>query len=707
MACSDHVLLGTDFLRAAEVSIDFATGKVTCFGVPVHQAPVTVCRCVVQSDTVDDRILEEDVLYPKPSHQQKQQVQLGHLPQDKQDQVKKVLDKYDVFTREGMELGHIDVIKHDIKLCDEPKKKKVYPVPPALREVVADQVQDMLKKGVIRECQSPYASPILLVKKKGTDEYRFCTDFRELNRCTEKDCFPLPRIESLLPSVGTEKCWFSQLDQTAAYWQVKLEEDAQLKTAFLTEGGQYCYQTLAFGMCNGPATYQRLMTKVLKDLMHKSVVVYLDDALLYTKTFEEHVKLLDEVCSRLAKYGIRLNPRKCSFAQKEVKFLAHIITEGCIRPAESHVEAISKYKKPTTKTEALRFLGMVGYFRHLIPRFSVRAAPLTDLTRGEKFEWTEAADNAFKDLCEAISSHPVVRSADSSLPFRVTTDACSRGWGATLSQVTGSEEYVVAYASGKWTPTEEKYPTTQQELLAIIRAVHRFRYFLTGTKFTVITDHQALKWLWSLQEPSGRLARWILYLSQFDLHIEHRPGADIPHADALSREAVSVETPVRYTQTEDEDARRKEQSEDAEDGVHLQMGTLHEATREDVTLQLVMACLEAGGDPPDDASGEVVFYLRDREYLCVKDSLILRQTVDSRSPQVLVPSALREEVIRLAHDIPMSAHFGVNRTLARLTPHYYWFNMISMINMIMINMINMINRFNIARTVGRVPLVHV
>ena len=288
--------------------------------------------------------------------------------------------------------------------------------------------------------------------------------------------------------------------------------------------------------------------------------------------------------------------------------------------------------------------------------------------------WTEAADGAFKDLCEAVSSHPVVRPADSSLPFRVTTDVCARGWGVTLSQVTGSEEYVVAYASGKWTSAEEKYPTTQQELLAIIRAVHRFRYFLTGTKFTVITDHQALKWLWGLQEPSGRLARWILYLSQFDLHIKHRPGADISHADALSREAT--ETPARYAAAEEVDGEEDGgRQESGEGDVRLQDSSLQAGTREDSNLQLVKACLESGDEPPDDASPEVGFYLRDREYLSVKDSLILRQTDESKGPQILVPTALREELIRLAHDIPLSSHFGVVRTLARLTPHYFWLNM--------------------------------
>ena len=183
--------------------------------------------------------------------------------------------------------------------------------------------------------------------------------------------------------------------------------------------------------------------------------------------------------------------------------------------------------------------------RHFVPNFSTRAAPLTALTsESHPFVWTGECEQSFQDLKEAITSYPVVRSADVSQPFVLTTDACGLGWGCTLSQTCDGKEYVVAYASGKWSRPEARYSTTEHELLAVIRAARRFRHFLLGVHFTVVTDHQALKWLWNIDDPSGRLARWILHLSQFDFEVQHRRGVDIPHADALSRDPVSEDSAV-------------------------------------------------------------------------------------------------------------------------------------------------------------------
>ncbi|XP_043227505.1 uncharacterized protein LOC122384293 [Amphibalanus amphitrite] len=304
--CSDCVLLGTDFLKAAEVAVNFSTGVLSCFGQEVREPAATVCRCVVTDGAVEDfeDSLDEEVM--PFLDQVKTQADLSHLSTVDQEKLKAVLDQSDVFSSPG-QLGRVTAVEHRIELMEEPRKKKPYPIPPALRETANQQIADMLSMGVIRECASPYASPVLLVKKKGSKSFRVCTDFRELNRCTVKDSFPLPRIESLLASIGPKCRVFSQLDQKAAYWQVKLDESAQEKTAFVTDQGQFCYQVLAFGMCNGPATYQRMMTTVLKDLLHQSVVVYLDDVLIFTETLEQHVAVLREVFERLERNGIRRN----------------------------------------------------------------------------------------------------------------------------------------------------------------------------------------------------------------------------------------------------------------------------------------------------------------------------------------------------------------------------------------------------------------
>ena len=208
-----------------------------------------------------------------------------------------------------------------------------------------------------------------------------------------------------------------------------------------------------------------------------------------------------------------------------------------MRPASDNVAAVCHYRRPTNRSEVRRFLGLCGYMRHFVPNFSARAVPLTDLTSDKNpFVWTDDCEESFEDLKGAITSYPVVRSADTNQPFVLTTDACQRGWGCTLSQTDcEGKEHVVAYASGKWTGPESRFSTTEQELLAVIRAITRFRYFLLGVAFTVITDHQALRWLWKLSDPTGRLARWVMFLSQYNFKVAHRRGSDLPHADALSR----------------------------------------------------------------------------------------------------------------------------------------------------------------------------
>ena len=288
--CRDKLILGTDFLRAAEVSMDFGTGSVTVFGEVVGQAPVTVCRCAV-ADSFDDLVapgaeVDDDFVHPLQKGMPRNCTDLMHLQDGEREQITSVLEEFDdVFSKNG-ELGHVIGVEHIIELETSPKRSKPYPVPCALKGVVQEQIDDMLSQGVIRRCSSPYASPVLLVPKRHhSDEppvYRFCTDFRELNRVTIKDRHPLPRIESLLAAVGPDNCVFTQLDQKAAYWQLPIRECDQEKTAFVTEDSQYCYCVLPYGLSNGPSSYQRLMMQILGDLMWKSVLVNLDDVLIFS-----------------------------------------------------------------------------------------------------------------------------------------------------------------------------------------------------------------------------------------------------------------------------------------------------------------------------------------------------------------------------------------------------------------------------------------
>ena len=702
--CRDSIILGTDFLRAAEVSVDFGSGQVTVFGHPVEQRPVTVCRCSV-AETFEDEVCDlglgdEADFVPPFQRGSKGKLDLSHLDDGARQQVGNVVEEYaDVFSVKG-ELGSVTGgVEHCIELEAAPKKSKPYPVPHALKGVVHDQIEDMLSQGVIRKCTSPYASPVLLVPKRQSDgeppSYRFCTDFRAINRVTVKDRHPLPRIESLLAAVGPESCVFTQLDQRAAYWQMPIRECDQEKTAFVTDDGQYCYKVLPYGLCNGPSSYQRLMMEILGDLMWKSVLVYLDDVLIFSSSMEEHMRVLREVFARFRAHNLKLNPSKCVFSREQVTFLGHVLTRGCVRPAADNVAAVRSYRRPTNRSEVRRYLGLCGYMRHFVPNFSTRAAPLTALTsESHPFVWTGECEQSFQDLKEAITSYPVVRSADVSQPFVLTTDACGLGWGCTLSQTCDGKEYVVAYASGKWSRPETRYSTTEHELLAVIRAARRFRHFLLGVHFTVVTDHQALKWLWNIDDPSGRLARWILHLSQFDFEVQHRRGVDIPHADALSRDPVSedsavtdscdeptvsrcvTEAPPSVTvETDSVPAEGGDQTAGVGHSPFDLPSELQQATREDPVLSAVLHCLQTG-ETDDERLGDAgTFYMRGKDSLFVRDGLVCRQTTQDREPQIIVPSSMQSRIIRLAHDVPMSAHFGVTRTLHQITRRYFWYNL--------------------------------
>ena len=272
----------------------------------------------------------------------------------------------------------------------------------------------------------------------------------------------------------------------------------------------------------------------------------------------------------------------------------------------------------------------------------------------------------------------------------LTTDACGLGWGCTLSQTRDGKEYVVAYASGKWSQAEMRYSTTEHELLAVIRAARRFRHLLLGVHFKVVTDHQALKWLWSLDNPSGRLARWILHLSSFDFEVQHRRGVDIPHADALSRDAAPQDSvtvdrgeptvsrcvaEVVVSGTDSVPAVGGGQGETTDRSPFDLPSELQQATQEDRTLSAVIRCLQnsdAGDDGLDDVGK---FYMRGKNSLCVRDGIVYRQTAESREPQIIVPESMQTRIIQLAHDVPMSAHFGVKRTLHQISRRYYWYNL--------------------------------
>lgn len=286
-----------------------------------------------------------------------------------------------------------DVLEHDINVGDaEPIRQRFYRVPVEKREVLEKEVQYLLDNGLAEPSFSSWSSPCLLVKKSdGT--FRFCTDYRKLNAVTKPDSFPLPRIEDCIDQVGAAK-FVTKLDLLKGYWQVLLTERAREMSAFITHNGLFSYRVMSFGLRNAPASFQRLMNRVVAGL--DGVTVYLDDVVLVSDTWSSHLKRLRLLFDRLAQARLTVNLAKCEFAGATVTYLGKVVGQGQVRPIRAKVRAIDNFPVPVTKRELMRFLGMVGFYRCFCRNFSSVVAPLTDLLKSRAmFIWTEDCQNAF------------------------------------------------------------------------------------------------------------------------------------------------------------------------------------------------------------------------------------------------------------------------------------------------------------------------
>jgi len=368
-----------------------------------------------------------------------------------------------------------------------------YRTPVVRREKVSEMIDTMEKQGVVQPSASPWASPVVLVPKKD-GSLRFCVDYRRLNSVTRKDVYPLPRVDDILDAVGGTQ-YFSTLDLAFGYWQVELDEAAREKSAFTTFKGLYEFTRMPFGLCNAPATFQRIMQKILAGLEWKSCFVYLDDVLVASKTFTEHLEHLRDVFLRLRAARLQLKPRKCGLLRPEVPFLGHVISRQGIRPDPSKTEKVRNYPHPVDTTGVRCFLGLASYYRRFIPGFATVAAPLHALTKKNvTFQWSAECEEAFVQLKELLTSAPVLVypkfGPDHS--FILETDASTVGLGAVLSQEQDDGTiHPVAYASRSVDKHERNYGISELETLGLVWAVRYFRPYLLGHPCVVYTDHTA------------------------------------------------------------------------------------------------------------------------------------------------------------------------------------------------------------------------
>ena len=601
------------------------------------------------------------------------------------ERVKKLLlNNSDVFAKDNNSLGRTQLVQHTIDTGNtHPIKSVMFRQPYATQQTIQQHVDTMLKDRIVVPSDSPWSANVLIVRKKDGTE-RPVIDYRKLNAVTRKDAFPIPRTDDTLDAVAAATV-STTLDCLAGYWQVPMDPRDADKTAFSTTHGHYEFAVMPFGLTNAPATFQRLMNRVFAGLLNNFVLVYIDDIVVFSKTTEQHFEHLQIVFDRLRKAGLRLKIKKCKLFQTQIDFLGHTVSAKGIQPDSSKVKAILEWPRPTTVKELQSFLGIINYYRRFIKDLAKIASPLYQLTKkGREYTWTNECQSAFDTLRQALISEPIMRAPDMSKPFILITDASKTGLGAVLSQVNelDGRDHAISYISRTLTAAERNYSVTQLECLAVVWAVRTFRPYIHGQKFTIITDHSALRWLFGQPNPSGRLARWIESMMEHNYTVEYRRGTANGNADALSRMHNLIAVGVVQDASTNAEVKINNDYSDELIQFSLQQNNWYERFQLNQSKDDYCASITAylhSQDLPKQLFPSHVVTASDRKKFSseannffISDKLLYH--VDSRTGNrgLFVPTLLRNDILKSMHDDTVAGHLGAKRTIQRLITRFYW-----------------------------------
>ena len=572
---------------------------------------------------------------------------IDDLSHEERRQANKVIQSFNEISSEE-HLGRTDKITLTIDTGDaKPFKKKPFVMSPYMQKILNDELDEMLKLGVVEKSNSPWCSPVLLVKKKN-GEYRLVYDARGINELTRYDSYPMPNVDRILNSLRGAK-YISSIDLRKAFWQIPLDPASREKTAFSVIGrGQFQFVTMPFGLCNAAQTQQRLVDAIFGPEYEPKIFSFVDDIIITGSTYEEHLNLLKIVKEKLKAANLTINLKKCEFFKTSLKFLGYVVGNNSLRTDPDKVAAILNYERPKTTTEIKRFMGMCSWYRRFIKNFSSLVSPINDLLKGKKkgqpIKWTDTAEDAFVKVKELLVSAPILVQPDFNEKFTIQSDASNTGLGGILTQVIDGEERVIAYASRSLSRAERNYATLEKELLGVLFCIDKFKQYIEGVRFNVITDNYSLLWLNNLKNPSGKLVRWAVKLRQHSFDLIHRKGSLNVVADALSRNPCGKpkdEVAVLY----DLDIDR--------------IDPWYDNMREKILKE------------PEKYSQWKVE--NNFVYKHIPSKMLM--TTNIPEWKLLVPSPQRSEVIQAAHDPPTSGHFGFYKTLKRIQEQYYWSKM--------------------------------
>lgn len=638
-----------------------------------------------------------------------------------ENQKKKALEMFsrnmEVFSSSKEDLGCTSTAYHRIYTGDDvPVTERYRRIPPNQYQEVQQHLRELLEKGVIRPSKSNYASPIVLVRKK-SGALRMCVDYRKLNQKTKRDQYPLPRIEESLEALRGAK-YFSTIDLASAYNQVEVAPQDRHKTAFTTPMGLYEYNRMPFGLQNAPATFQRLMQGVFQDDILHTMMVYLDDIIVFSSTIEEQLERLEKVFTKLRSHGLKIEPTKCQLFRDQVSYLGHVVSAEGVATDPEKTKAVREWPTPTTVRDVRSFLGFASYYRRFVPKFAQAAGPLhklvADLGSGGSNKstkkpiqgrWTEECQRSFEKLKNLLTSAPILAYPDYNQPFILETDASNEGLGAVLSQEQDGKVKVIGYASRGLRGGEhnmDNYSSRKLELLAVKWAIcEKFREYLMGSTFVVFTDNNPLTYLQSKSKLKAVEQRWAAELANFDFTLKYRPGRHNQNADALSRinraeepTTVEVRSTLAYSSNTTDLPNEVRhhltvaaafvsttgttvQTDQATSFPTIPLDDVKQMQHDDPDISRLLHYQTIGRKPSRrerrQETRTAVKLLSHWKRLVNKDGLLYRRTCEGNGKEVdllLLPRALKSQVLKAAHN--QCGHQGHERTERILRQRCWW-----------------------------------
>lgn len=634
----------------------------------------------------------------------------------------------DVFSLPDEEVTTTDIYEQKLRFSDDtPVYTPNYRIPHAHRPIVEDEIQKLIRDGIVEPTISPYNSPLLLVPKASNTKdpkWRLVVDFRKLNQKLVPDVHPLPRIDEVLDQLGRAK-FFSVADLKSSFHQIKLDPGSRDATAFSTHKGQWRFTRVPYGLNVSANAFCRMMAIAFSGLPPEIAFLYVDDIIIIGCSVEHHLKNIRAVFEICRKCNLKLNPEKCHWFQTQVVYLGHLCTDQGVKPDPSKMDKVENFPVPKNANEARRFVALANYYRRFIEKFAHKASPLNRLQKKNvKFEWTEECDKAFQELKAALVSPPLLVYPDFEKEFLLTTDASDRACGAVLSQEHDGLDRPIAYFSRSFSKGELNKSTIEKELLAIYFAIKHFEPYLYGRKFCVKTDHRPLVHLFGMTKPTNRLTRIRLDLEEFDFDILYVKGKDNVVADALSRIPVNelsllVTTRAQAKRAQNERTKEAEKKQKENDIEKIERPAVYEALNNDacktimkfdlagakreltvcrkrqplLSLSLyeyigkdgklnLLALLKSVESELIGVTDTVAIYKDDEIFshfyygtfiAAVESAFKELQLIVLKPVKEVIAPEERQQLIRQFHDDPiLGGHCGCNRLLAKLRANYKW-----------------------------------